>query len=320
MIPVVQRLGPLLPPMRLILTNRCNANCPFCHAEGFSYNTNIVMSKSVLCAAVNAAQALGLKRITLSGGEPTILDNFPEIVFLIRQEYPSCFINVSTNGYRIIEYWSTLYNNINSLNISIHSLNPKVWKLFTKIPPFKILDFLNSQKNNKKPYIEINCMLTEQNIGDIDELIKICKQEGYSITFMLPLPVQIIEHNISSTIHRIISDNNMTRIHLGSTPFLEGDLNSDCIIKIKLPFLSSLIKWKKCFNCTHADTCGEFFCALRVYPDGTISSCRIRPTKHSSNSAKEFEKELKREMESMTGKFTNWAQLLKLGILENYTD
>ena len=311
---LVQRLGPLVPPLRLIVTTQCNARCPFCHAEGAPRDRDRIMSNEVLYAAVYAAREMNLPRITLTGGEPTLLDELPKMASQVRQVYPSCSLGLSTNGVRLPEHWSALCAIVNTVDISIHSLDPRVWKRYTGVAPLEILDFLDTHQTDKGPRVEINCLVMEQNCGDIEDVIETCQQRGFSITLMLPVPSHRISPEVSKTIRRIVVNSNLTRIRLGSTPVLEGRLDSNSTIRLKLPFLSGLIGWRKCTACSRSAACGEFFCALRVYPDGTIGACRVQPSKRSARSPEQMQAELGRELSHMVGEFVNWAQLLKLGL------
>lgn len=70
------------------------------------------------------SESFSIKKISFSGGEPTLVEDMPEIV---RHAHAAGFItSLITNGSRISESWlSTMHESLNWLGISIDSLIPK---------------------------------------------------------------------------------------------------------------------------------------------------------------------------------------------------
>lgn len=85
----------------LEVTHRCNLGCSFCYADSGG-NKNDPDLEIVKMWYKSAADAGGSCNIQLSGGEPTIRDDLPQIVALGR-EYGFKFIQINTNGLRLAE-------------------------------------------------------------------------------------------------------------------------------------------------------------------------------------------------------------------------
>lgn len=84
----------------LEVTARCNLGCAFCYADSGGaggVDPGIPLLKTWF---ESAARAGGECNIQLSGGEPTLRDDLPEIVALGR-EYGFSFIQLNTNGLRL---------------------------------------------------------------------------------------------------------------------------------------------------------------------------------------------------------------------------
>jgi uncharacterized radical SAM superfamily Fe-S cluster-containing enzyme len=85
------------------VTNRCNLKCPICFANaasaGYEYELGIDVIKGII-DNLSANKPVAVKALQLSGGEPTLRDDLPEIV-----EYAHAkgihHVEVNTNGVRI---------------------------------------------------------------------------------------------------------------------------------------------------------------------------------------------------------------------------
>lgn len=83
----------------LEITKRCNLNCPVCFAEACTedHDPDITTIENWYRLLLNSG---GPYNIQLSGGEPTMRDDLPEIVALGR-ELGFSFIQLNTNGLRL---------------------------------------------------------------------------------------------------------------------------------------------------------------------------------------------------------------------------
>lgn len=84
------------------VTLRCNLKCPVCFAssdKGVEYEPNI----NVICEIYESIlKGVGVSTIQLSGGEPTVRDDLPQLVALAR-EMGFHHILINTNGIRIAQ-------------------------------------------------------------------------------------------------------------------------------------------------------------------------------------------------------------------------
>lgn len=85
------------------VTNRCNLNCSVCFAsanEKYTYDVSIDAIKEMFKTVLRYECKATVPTIQLSGGEPTIRDDLPEIVAMAK-ELGIDHIMVNTNGVRI---------------------------------------------------------------------------------------------------------------------------------------------------------------------------------------------------------------------------
>lgn len=82
----------------LEVTRRCNLNCRFCFADGSMEEPSL----SELKKAVRYILSKGKPLIQLSGGEPTLRDDLPELIRYIK-ENGGKFVQLNSNGLRLAE-------------------------------------------------------------------------------------------------------------------------------------------------------------------------------------------------------------------------
>ena len=82
------------------VTDRCNLHCPVCFADSGRRNTEDPPLENISWLLKRAMAAAGPCNLQLSGGEPTLRDDLPEIVDVARRTGYS-FIQVNTNGLRL---------------------------------------------------------------------------------------------------------------------------------------------------------------------------------------------------------------------------
>ncbi len=84
----------------LEVTDRCNLRCPVCFADSGRGQGEDLSLERIKWLLNRAITAVGPSNLQLSGGEPTLRDDLPEIVEIARRVGYS-FIQVNTNGLRL---------------------------------------------------------------------------------------------------------------------------------------------------------------------------------------------------------------------------
>lgn len=113
------------PALRIKITGACNRSCCFCNEEGDMRNIDQIDPSSSFFECVHEIMdATKIKRIMLTGGEPTIHPNLSEIVSGIDAES----ISITTNGIRTLttDKWSGLAKSgLGKVIVSIHDATPQ---------------------------------------------------------------------------------------------------------------------------------------------------------------------------------------------------
>ena len=205
--------------LRLIVTQNCNYNCYFCHHEGIQCKKrNLLDSEDYEYLYSTANKYLGITTVTITGGEPLILNTIEDIVR--RLDAHGCDITVVTNG-SLLSSNLSIGKYINKLNISLHSLNKKEYESIVGKN-----DIFNNVINNIKmirdiyPDIEININYALINSADVyekaDAIINFAKENNINVKFIELFPktsedylqLEELHKHLIENGHQLISQNN----------------------------------------------------------------------------------------------------------------
>ena len=127
--------GRTFPYIRLSITDVCNFKCGYCLPNGYLKNKSDNRSFLKLDEIERLSKGLsdlGVKKIRLTGGEPTIRKDFFEIVKSIKNKSGIQKTVITTNGYKLEKFAKKIVNSkLDGINISIDSLNREKFKMVT---------------------------------------------------------------------------------------------------------------------------------------------------------------------------------------------
>ncbi len=113
--------------LRLSVTDVCNFRCTYCLPEGYrkSKGRAVELSVEEMRRAVTAFARLGLWKVRLTGGEPTLRPDFTEIARTVAAVPGIRRVAMTTNGYRLAERATEWRDaGVSAINISVDSLDP----------------------------------------------------------------------------------------------------------------------------------------------------------------------------------------------------
>ncbi|HEY0778215.1 MAG TPA: GTP 3',8-cyclase MoaA [Gemmatirosa sp.] len=103
--PLLDQFGRSIEYLRVSVTDRCNFRCVYCMpAAGLPWlPKGDVLTDDEIVAVIAELAALGLRRVRLTGGEPTIRPNLERLVARLRAVDGLDEISLSTNGVRFCQ-------------------------------------------------------------------------------------------------------------------------------------------------------------------------------------------------------------------------
>ncbi|MBX3015475.1 MAG: GTP 3',8-cyclase MoaA [Caldilineaceae bacterium] len=120
--------------MRISLTDACNLRCVYCMPEEMTFRQRQeLMSDDELLQLVRVGASLGVHKIRLTGGEPTIRPNIVEIVRAIAQIPGITDLGMTTNGILLHKLAQPLADaGLKRVNISVDTLDAEKFHRITR--------------------------------------------------------------------------------------------------------------------------------------------------------------------------------------------
>jgi cyclic pyranopterin phosphate synthase len=175
--PLVDPQGRAIDYLRISVTDRCNYRCSYCvPAEGATRSAREdLLSFEEIAALVEVFVGLGVRRVRLTGGEPTVRRDLLTLVRMVRAIDGLGEIALSTNGHLLAELAAPLRRaGIDRLNVSLDSLEPARFERITRggnLP--RVLAGLEAARQAQFRSIKLNTVAI-QGFND-DEVAAICR-------------------------------------------------------------------------------------------------------------------------------------------------
>jgi molybdenum cofactor biosynthesis protein A len=173
--------------LRISLIEKCNLRCTYCMpAEGITLTPKKeLMSADEVFAIAQTFVQNGVDKIRLTGGEPLLRKDFPEIISKLSTL--NVKLSVTTNGILIDRYLDVLKQfNVMDINLSLDTLIASKFNTITLRDQFeKVIDNLHLLLNNDFN-VKVNVVLI--NGFNEDEIVDFIK-----LTASLPLAIRFIE-------------------------------------------------------------------------------------------------------------------------------
>ncbi len=132
--PMSDSYGRRINYLRISLTDACNLRCVYCMPEDMNFRPrHELMSDEEILFLVKVGASLGVNKVRLTGGEPTIRPNVVEIVRGIAQTPGIKDLAMTTNGLLLPKLAKPLAEaGLKRVNISIDTLNAAKFKQITR--------------------------------------------------------------------------------------------------------------------------------------------------------------------------------------------
>ena len=126
--------GRSFPYFRISITDVCNFKCGYCLPNGYqkSENKKEFLSLEEIKRIGKALSELGVCKIRLTGGEPTVRKDFVKIIENLKSLPGINKVVFTTNGYNLKNIAKSVVNaKIDGINVSIDSLDREKFKFIT---------------------------------------------------------------------------------------------------------------------------------------------------------------------------------------------
>jgi molybdenum cofactor biosynthesis protein A len=178
--------------LRLAVTDRCNLRCFYCMPEeGINYiPRKELLSYEEMERIVKVMVGLGIEKVRITGGEPFLRKGMMDFLKRLTEIEGLKKLNITTNGTltsgRVHELKKM---GINSVNLSLDSLDPKRFYEITRRDEFKtVMNTLDELIENGVPTKINTVVMNDRNIDDILPLVNLAKDRPIDVRFIEEMP------------------------------------------------------------------------------------------------------------------------------------
>jgi len=133
---VVDLLGRPMRSLRVSVTDRCNLRCQYCmpEAEYTWLPREDLLSFEEIRTLVRLFAGLGVDKVRLTGGEPLLRRNLPELVGLLAADGLLADLALTTNGVLLAEQVQALRDaGLKRITVSLDTLDPARFTALTRL-------------------------------------------------------------------------------------------------------------------------------------------------------------------------------------------
>lgn len=260
--------------LRISITQRCNNRCVYCHREGEVQRANRsaeLMSVDEIVRIAKVAVSLGIARIKLTGGEPLMRTDLPEIISGIAAIAGLRDLSLTTNGLLLGGGVAKKLKDcgLKRVNISLPSLNPETYHKLTGGKLAVALEGVKAAIDADFRPVKLNTVvLKDVNVGDVPGLIEYAGHNNIVLQLIELDPVNVgddyyIEHHRS-----LDEEEQMLRekaVKIEKRPFMHNRLIyhlPNATVEVVKPIENSDF----CMHCTR----------MRITSDGELKPCLMR--------------------------------------------
>ena len=260
--------------LRISITQRCNNRCAYCHREGEVQRANRsaeLMSVEEIVRIAKIAVGLGIARLKLTGGEPLMRKDLPEIVAGIAAIAGLRDLSLTTNGLLLGGGMAKKLRDcgLRRVNISLPSLNPETYHKLTGGKLEVALEGVKAAIEADFCPVKLNMVvLKDVNVGDVPDLIEYAGRTGVVLQLIELDPVNVGDKYYAEHHRSLDEQENMLRekaVTIEKRPFMHNRLIyhlPNATIEVVKPIENSDF----CMHCTR----------MRITSDGKLKPCLMR--------------------------------------------
>ena len=191
---LVDQFGRRIEYLRISVTDRCNFRCLYCMPqEGLEWlPKDEILSYEEIAAIVRQLAPLGLRRVRITGGEPTIRPQVERLVAMIRAVPGIEDIALSTNGVKLESLAEALREaGLDRINMSADSLRPdRIAAIARRSLAFDpVRAAMAAQRAGLEP-IKINVVVMRGiNDDELEDFARLTLEHRWHVRFIELMPV-----------------------------------------------------------------------------------------------------------------------------------
>jgi cyclic pyranopterin phosphate synthase len=188
--------------VRVSVTDRCDLRCSYCMPKGFDgfHEPDEWLSFDEIERVVAAFTRLGVQRIRLTGGEPLVRRDLPDLAARLSALPGLTDLSLSTNAVRLDKYAAALKAaGVRRVNVSLDSLNPERFAQITGGGKLhKVLRGLDAARAAGLAPVKINMVaMGGVNDDEIEAMVAFCAEREFTLRLIETMPMGDTGRNAS---------------------------------------------------------------------------------------------------------------------------
>jgi len=179
--------------LRISVTDRCNERCLYCMPEGYKgwESKPDHLTADEIIRVVRVAAVLGFRKFRLTGGEPLVRNDVPEIVRAMTKIPGVATVGLSTNGMKLAALAQPLRDaGLRTVNVSLDALDAAIYHRITGGDVARVLAGIRAAVTAGFERLKLNCVLMRGvNEQEIWPLVLFAAEHGLPLRLIELMPV-----------------------------------------------------------------------------------------------------------------------------------
>ena len=179
--------------VRLSVTDKCNMRCFYCIPQGFKgfEEPENWLTFDEIERLMAAFASLGVRRVRLTGGEPLVRRNLPELAARLSATDGIEDLSLSTNAALLRQHAAALKDaGVTRINVSLDSLDPERFREITRGDLEPVLSGLKEAHRVGLSPVKINMVAMKGiNDGEFEAMVDYCLENGFTLRLIETMPV-----------------------------------------------------------------------------------------------------------------------------------
>ena len=180
--------------LRVSVTDRCNFRCQYCMPEDgvdFEERQDLLTADEIE-EVVGIFVDDGVRKVRLTGGEPLLRPELPEIVDRLTDLDDLEHVAITTNGYLLGRKAEALADaGLDSLNVSLDSLDDEMFEELTRLGDLeRVLDGIETARDHGLTDLKLNTVVVGgYNDHELEDLANFAIDRGLILRFIEFMPL-----------------------------------------------------------------------------------------------------------------------------------
>ncbi|HEX2712801.1 MAG TPA: GTP 3',8-cyclase MoaA [Candidatus Acidoferrales bacterium] len=261
--------------LRISLTDRCNLRCVYCMPEHMVFKPrDELLTDEEIMLIVRVAADLGVKKVRLTGGEPTVRPNLVDLVRRIAAVPEIQDLAMTTNGILLSRLAKPLAQaGLRRINVSLDSLDAEKFRRITRWGNLDdLLAGLEAARDAGLSPIKLNAVVVRGfNEDDVVDVARLTLEHAWDVRFIEMMPFGSVAG--FQTNAYVSSAETMARIEEALGPLLPLDVTGyDPARTYRLDGAPGTLGFISAVSQPFCAQCGR----LRLTAEGRLRLCLLR--------------------------------------------